>query len=147
CEDQLIPTKVLVSKVTILNFPLRNTDEDWDTDGNADIYLIVRNGAREIIFQSPVIEDANNNTKYEFIPSSPIEIEIKGRDDYYDILELQGYDDEWNSQFIHGIIWPVYEENNRLPQEFDCWYHMIRRMGQAIEVARPTLFLLSDDAS
>lgn len=26
-------------------------------------------------------------------------------------------------------------------------YHMIRRMGQAIEVARPTLFLLSDDAS
>jgi NAD(P)-dependent dehydrogenase (short-subunit alcohol dehydrogenase family) len=26
-------------------------------------------------------------------------------------------------------------------------YHMIKRMGQAIEVARPTLFLLSDDAS
>ena len=26
-------------------------------------------------------------------------------------------------------------------------YHMVRRMGQAIEVARPTLFLLSDDAS
>ena len=26
-------------------------------------------------------------------------------------------------------------------------YHMMRRMGLAIEVARPTLFLLSDDAS
>ena len=26
-------------------------------------------------------------------------------------------------------------------------YHMIKRMGQAVEVARPTLFLLSDDAS
>lgn len=26
-------------------------------------------------------------------------------------------------------------------------YHMLRRMGHAIEVARPTLFLLSDDAS
>lgn len=26
-------------------------------------------------------------------------------------------------------------------------YHMLRRMGQAIEVARPSLFLLSDDAS
>jgi NAD(P)-dependent dehydrogenase (short-subunit alcohol dehydrogenase family) len=26
-------------------------------------------------------------------------------------------------------------------------YHMLRRMGLAVEVARPTLFLLSDDAS
>jgi NAD(P)-dependent dehydrogenase (short-subunit alcohol dehydrogenase family) len=26
-------------------------------------------------------------------------------------------------------------------------YHMLRRMGQAVEVARPTLFLLSEDAS
>jgi NAD(P)-dependent dehydrogenase (short-subunit alcohol dehydrogenase family) len=26
-------------------------------------------------------------------------------------------------------------------------YHMLRRMGLSIEVARPTLFLLSDDAS
>lgn len=26
-------------------------------------------------------------------------------------------------------------------------YHMVRRMGQAVEVARPALFLLSDDAS
>lgn len=122
-----------------MNFPLRNTDEDWDTDGNADIYLIVRNGAREIIFQSPVIEDANNNTKYEFIPSSPIEIEIKGRDDYSAIFELQDYDDEWNSQFIHGIICPVYEENNRFPQEFDCWYeigerfHFIYELGYVFD--------------
>lgn len=134
CEDQLVPTKVLISKITILNFPL-NADKDWDADGNADIYLIVRNSARKIIFQSSVIEDARDDVAYEFIPSSPIGIQINGRDDYSAIFELQDYDDEMTSQFIHGIICPVYKEDNRFPSEFDCWYergerfHFIYKLG------------------
>lgn len=134
CEDQLIPAKVLISKIRILNFPLK-ADKDWDADGNADIYLIVRNGARKILFQSSVIENAPRHGEYEFIPGSPIEIHINGRDDYSAIFELQDYDDEMTSQFIHGIICPIYDEDNKFPSEFDCWYergerfHFIYELG------------------
>lgn len=54
---------------------------------------------------------------------------------YSAIFELQDYDDETTGQFIHGIICPVYEEDNKFPSEFDCWYetgerfHFIYELG------------------
>jgi hypothetical protein len=79
CTTQKTPTQILVTKVTVTNFPATNNGTDWnitEATGYADIYPVITDASGSTVysFSSAYQQDVNYQNSTSFTPSSPISV-------------------------------------------------------------------------
>lgn len=118
CENEIAPTKILISKISVLNYPTGG--KPWDDDGKPDLFIWVYQKSSEILYQSPIIFEAEKDQRYEFIPDQPIEIKLENTDGTV-VFHSFDYDPEGSDPTMIAIICNLYSEGDGFPKENDCW--------------------------
>jgi len=117
CEQRIIPLSISIKSITVKNYPLSNpAGESWDSDGDADLYLVlsrdwnpIENNAEE------TVSDAVNLPVTWDTPSFVIPRII----DQY-CIELYDKDDVDEDDFIGGMCFEPFDVSNKgFPKTID----------------------------
>jgi len=70
CETILTPTKILIRKVRLTNFPEKDSfNEDWDLDGLPDVFFQVYKEFDLLYDEEKTYQDAMPTESYDFFPT------------------------------------------------------------------------------
>ncbi len=120
CSTQVTPTKILITKITVKNFPNRKPDGlTWDnfvfTSYNSpDIFPFLTLGSTTLYqgdFMSDVISNGNNTDNFTWTPTTPIQIILINSQ-----YTLNLYDsDVSGSEFMGGFNFTPYSSTGGFP--------------------------------
>lgn len=112
CNNQIYPTKITVTKVTVSEFPsLDGSSATWDVGTGPDIYLVLYAGENLVYESDSYFEDASNSNTYEF----EFTYDMNGSSIY--TIELYDYDDLDDDDFIGNYEFLAYDDNEGFPKE------------------------------
>lgn len=112
CDIQITPDSVIITKINVLRFPATNIQgQNWDADGNPDIFVQVWQNDEYIWSSSRVINNVTNDTNYNFIPTDTLALT-----DPLTQYAIQLYDkDDDGDDYIGGMNFISYYDNNGFP--------------------------------
>lgn len=117
CDIPLVPSKIKITAIRVLNFPNLDGGTGWDGPGTApDIYLVISKGGNDIFTSDTYYKDAvsDNSKSYEFI--LPAAVPSTKNSDIFDI-QLWDYDQNETlggaNDFIGGIYFAPFTEKNK----------------------------------
>lgn len=116
CSQQVTPTKVIISKITVTEFPATDNGAGWDVTSGPDIYVDVDQDPNTI-WSSPIYyQNANPSSVYDFDPQPFIEItNVTSQVS----IRLYDYDDFDADDFMGGIIFSPYTSTGGFPTELN----------------------------
>lgn len=113
CENQVTPSHMTISKITVTNFN-QNGDPD---DVLPDIYIKLKNG-NTVMYNSPTYyNNATSPGNYNFIPASPISINPSGT------YTVELWDsDTVSDDFLELAVFSAYTGYSGFPQYITATY-------------------------
>jgi hypothetical protein len=113
CGDQITPSNIRVSKISITKFPSYNNGSDWDTwSAGPDIYVLIKKNSTTIHEQPTMWEDADAAQDYTYEPNSPIDL---SEPTVQYTISLYDYDSTGDNDFMGGINFYPYSSDNDFP--------------------------------
>ncbi len=117
CSQQVTPSKIRVTKIEITKFPpATDNGAGWDLTSGADIYPAIYKGSTELYSPTNFYQNADPSLTYSF-DVSPV-LDLNDPQDQYQI-DLYDYDDFDADDFMGGIIFTPYSNNNGFPDIID----------------------------
>jgi hypothetical protein len=116
CSQQVTPSKIRVTKIEITKFPATDNGAGWDLTSGPDIYPSIYKGSTELYSPTSFNQNADPSLTYSF-DVSPV-LDLNDPQDQYQI-ELYDYDDFDADDFMGGIIFTPYSNNNGFPEIID----------------------------
>lgn len=116
CSQQMTPTKILISKIEVTNFPQTDNGNGWDVFDGPDIFVKVFKG-NTLLWDAPIkYDNAINSSIYQFNPAPYIE--FSDVTSQYTI-ELWDYDATSANDWMGGIFFTPYNSTNNFPTSLD----------------------------
>ena len=121
CGEQVTPTSIRITQVTLNDFPAQNDGDDWDGflcgGGNPDILISLDDGNGEFFF-STNYDDVVPGTTLTFTQGFPT---TTNNPENMHIIRL--YDDDTGGcspdDFMGGLQFSIYESDNGFPETID----------------------------
>jgi hypothetical protein len=113
CSQQDTPATIRINKIDITRFPATDNGAGWDLTSGPDIYIQVIKDMGALTNFSAYYENADPSNVYsfEFTPS----VDLNEPNDQY-IIELYDYDNLDADDFMGGISFTPYFNNNGFPK-------------------------------
>lgn len=117
CEQRLVPTSISIKSISVNNYPLTTSmGESWDSDGDADLYLVLSRYWDPI--ESNTEETINDAVNLPVTWNTPSFI-IPRIIDFY-CIELYDKDELDEDELIGGMCFePFKESNTGFPETID----------------------------
>lgn len=113
CSQQIVPSSIRITKITVLRFPSTNENgETWDLGNGADIYVAL--GFQDsLLYEYPShIENASPIIPHDFIMTD--DWRIRNPNDRYTVA-LFDFDDLDPIEFMGGVEFSPYNSTNKFP--------------------------------
>lgn len=113
CENQITPTKIRITKITVTKFPATTSSGGgWDVSNGPDIFVNIYKGSSLIWEEPAYYQNANPTLDYDFFPSPYVD--LNSPNDQYTI-QLYDYDDIDPNDFMGGIYFVPYSSFGGFP--------------------------------
>lgn len=110
-DEDLVPVKILINKITVTRFPQLNAGSTWDFFDGPDIYPVI--GSWSGYAQNA--DNATSSNQYNFIPSPSIEItNLNG----VKIIELYDFDSTSGNDFMGSVNFVPNNKIDGKPESF-----------------------------
>lgn len=113
CGQQVTPSKITISKITVTRFPATDGGAGWDLTSGPDIYVEVLQAGNVIYSHPTFIQNATPGTNYDFNPLPYIEITNPTSQI---TLRLMDYDDFDADDNMGGLIFTPYNNQGGFPK-------------------------------
>ena len=115
CTDQIAPTKITITKISVLGFEPLNNGQYWDSNSGLADVMISLLGNNILLWESTYSVDCNPNSEYNYIPSpNPVSIFPAAFNNPMTVV-LIDYDGQVLDPVIDNISFSIYSNNNGLP--------------------------------
>jgi len=113
CTVQITPTKILIEKIVVNSWPTTSGGSSWDLTSRADLYPVLKKNGNTIWTSPTFYSDVSISTSYSYeLGSSNISFtEVNER---Y-LLELYDHDSGSADDFMQGVTFVPYQNNNGFP--------------------------------
>ena len=116
CSQQVTPEKIRVSKIEIIRFPATDNGAGWDLTSGPDIYPAIYKGSSELYSSTNFFQNADPSFTYDFDVDPALDL-TDPQDQYQ--IDLYDNDDFDADDFMGGIIFTPYVNNNGFPNTID----------------------------
>lgn len=112
CLQQIPPTSIRITKIEVLSYPWLSIFGPWDTDSPPDLQLELFYLGNVVIWESPVIENADSGVVHTFIPQPAIELV---QPTTVHSINVNDFDSIGAVQYMTGFIFTPYSSSNNFP--------------------------------
>lgn len=114
CTDQITPSKITITRISVLGFEPLNSGQYWDSNSGLADVMISLYGNNQLLWESTYTMDCNPNSEYNYYPSpNPVSIFESAFNNPMKVT-LTDYDGPV-SPVIDDITFSIYSNNNGLP--------------------------------
>lgn len=112
CSQQVTPTKIRITKITVTQFPATDGGAGWDLTSGPELYPTVSFGGTTLWNSPTYYADANPSLDYDFTPSPAID--LNSPTSQYTI-RIYDYDTSDPDDYMGGILFYPYNSSNGFP--------------------------------